>query len=97
MAKADIMYGDLLACNRLDLTGEVGAIKIPALIICGAEDKMTPPDLSRQLAAGISGSVLEVIAGAGHMAMIEKPAELNNSLQVFVESLGDNFHSSSKK
>ncbi|MDI6742609.1 MAG: alpha/beta hydrolase [Smithella sp.] len=89
LAKTDIMNGDLLACNRLDLTGEADAIKIPTLIICGAEDKMTPPDLSRQLAARISGSTLEMIAGAGHMAMIEKPVELNNSLREFVESFGD--------
>jgi pimeloyl-ACP methyl ester carboxylesterase len=89
LAKADIMYGDLLACNRMDLTGQTDVIKIPALIMCGAEDKMTPPDLSRQLAASISGSVLEIITGAGHMAMIEKPAEVNNSLREFVEALGD--------
>lgn len=90
LAKPNIMHGDLLACDFLDLTGEAEAIKIPALIICGAEDKMTPPDLSRQLAASISRSTLEMIAGAGHMAMIEKPAEVNNSLREFVESLGDN-------
>jgi pimeloyl-ACP methyl ester carboxylesterase len=41
------------------------------------------------LAASISGSVLEIITGAGHMAMIEKPAEVNNSLREFVEALGD--------
>ena len=72
LSKVDILYGDLLACNELDLTLEAGKISVPALIICGAEDKMTPPDLSRQLAAGISEAKLEIIEGAGHMVMIEK-------------------------
>jgi pimeloyl-ACP methyl ester carboxylesterase len=76
-AKVDVLYGDLSACNNLDLTQELGKINLPALVICGTEDKMTPPDFSRQLAAGISGATLEIIEGAGHMVMIERPAEFN--------------------
>jgi pimeloyl-ACP methyl ester carboxylesterase len=86
-SKVDVLYGDLTACNDLDLTQTADKIKVPALIICGAEDKMTPPDLSRALAAGISKSKLEIIEGAGHMVMIEKPMEFNNSLDKFAASI----------
>ena len=82
-----VLYGDLSACNNLDLTKETGKIIVPALIICGAEDKMTPPDLSRQLFAGISGATLEIIEGAGHMVMLERPAEFNTSLEEFAASI----------
>jgi pimeloyl-ACP methyl ester carboxylesterase len=86
-SKVDILYGDLSACNELDLTGQAENIKVPALIICGAEDKMTPPDLSRALAATIKGSSLEMIAGAGHMVMLERPAEFNKALEEFAASI----------
>jgi len=86
-SKVDVLYGDLLACNKLDLTQEAGKISVPALVICGAEDKMTPPDCSRQLAASISGATLEIIEGAGHIVMLERPAEFNASLDKFAESI----------
>jgi pimeloyl-ACP methyl ester carboxylesterase len=83
------LYGDLLACNELDLTCEIDKIKVPALMICGAEDKMTSPDFSRGLAAGIGGANLEIIAGAGHMVMMERPAEFNIALEKFVASISE--------
>jgi len=86
-SKVEVLYGDLLACNELDLTKEIDKIKVPALIICGAEDKMTSPDFSRGLAASIDGAKLEIIAGAGHMVMMERPAEFNVSLEKFVASI----------
>lgn len=86
-SKVKILYGDLSACNELDLTGEVEKITVPALIICGVEDKMTPPDLSRELAAKIQKSSLEIIAGAGHMVMLEQPAELGKALDKFIASI----------
>jgi pimeloyl-ACP methyl ester carboxylesterase len=86
-SKVEVLYGDLSACNNLDLTEEIDKINVPALVICGAEDKMTPPDFSLQLAAGISGAKLEIVEGAGHMVMLERPAEFNASLDQFAESI----------
>jgi pimeloyl-ACP methyl ester carboxylesterase len=86
-SSVEVLYGDLSACNNLNLTQELGKIKVPALVICGAEDKMTPLDFSRQLAAGISGATLEIIEGAGHMAMLERPAEFNTSLDKFATAI----------
>ena len=86
-SKVDVLYGDLSACNELDLTREAGKISVPALIICGAEDKMTPPDFSRQLAASISKAMLEIVEGAGHMVMLERPAEFNASVEKFAASI----------
>jgi pimeloyl-ACP methyl ester carboxylesterase len=86
-SRVDVLYGDLSACNELDLTQETGKIGVPALIICGAEDKMTLPDLSRALAAGIGKVTLEIVEGAGHMVMLERPAEFNESLDKFAASI----------
>ena len=86
-SKVNVLYGDLSACNNLDLTQELGKIRVPVLVICGAEDKMAPPDCSRRLAASISGATLKIIEGAGHMVMLERPAEFNMSLDKFAESI----------
>lgn len=85
--KVDILYGDLSACNELDLTGDAEKIKVPALIVCGTEDKMTPPDLSRALAEKIKGSSLKMVAGAGHMVMLEQPEEFEKALNKFAVSI----------
>ncbi len=83
----DVLHGDLSACDKLDLTADIGKIKTPALVLCGMEDKMTPPDLSRQIAAGIPGAKLCLIAGAGHMVMLEKPEELNRAVEEFASAI----------
>jgi len=83
----DAFYGDLYACDRMDIAAQVGSIAIPALVICGDEDKMTPPDLSRSIADAVPGAKLALIEGAGHYVMREKPGEFNQVLADFVRQL----------
>ncbi|MBW1734687.1 MAG: alpha/beta hydrolase [Deltaproteobacteria bacterium] len=78
------VYGDFSACNRFDLRNEVGGIDLPCLILCGEEDKLTPPALSRKLNESIKGSRLEIISSAGHMVMIENHNTFNRSVLDFV-------------
>jgi len=88
-AKANIavMQGDFLACSALDLTADIGKITIPVLVVCGAEDKMTPPDNSRYLADHIPGARMELLGDAGHLVMMENPEAFNRVLKDFVLSL----------
>ncbi|MGD0021574.1 MAG: alpha/beta hydrolase [Smithellaceae bacterium] len=86
-ARIEVLYGDLSACDKMNLTEEIAKISVPALVICGAEDKMTPPDSSRQIAGGIGGAKLCLIEGAGHMVMMERPKEFNEALNKFVLSI----------
>lgn len=86
-ANVEALYNDLAACDKMDLTQDVQKIKLPVLIVCGTQDKMTPPGLSEQIAAGISDARLCLIEGAGHMVMMEKAQEFNEALNSFVQSL----------
>ena len=88
-ANPDILYGDLLACDRLDIGNKVASIGKPTLVMCGADDKMTPPALSQFLRDNISGAQLSLIENAGHMAMLENAEAFNGALKSFVESLSD--------
>ncbi|MBU2054017.1 MAG: alpha/beta hydrolase [Proteobacteria bacterium] len=82
-----IIHGDFSACSHLDLTEDVAGIRLPALVICGAEDKMTPPALSEFLRDRIAGARLELIGGTGHFVMLEDPEAFNAALTDFVNSL----------
>jgi pimeloyl-ACP methyl ester carboxylesterase len=86
-ANPEIMHGDFIACDRLDITEAVAQIAVPALVVCGAEDKMTPPALSEYLGKHIPGAKLALIAGAGHCVMLENPEAFNAALADFVNSL----------
>ena len=83
----DILYGDFLACDRLDITDAIKRIKLPTLIICGQEDKMTPPVNSESLRDSIPGAKLALIAEAGHLVMMEDPEAFNKAIKTFVDSL----------
>jgi pimeloyl-ACP methyl ester carboxylesterase len=86
-ADPEALYGDFLACDRLDISDRVGQIKVPTLIICGLEDKMTPPAYSEALRDSILGAQLALIAEAGHLVMMEDPEAFNSALKTFVDSL----------
>jgi len=88
-ANPDILYGDLLACDRLDIGNEVASIGKPALVMCGADDKMTPPALSQFLRDNIPGAQLSLIENAGHMVMLENADAFNGALKSFALSLPD--------
>jgi pimeloyl-ACP methyl ester carboxylesterase len=85
--KAKVTYGDFVACNGFDRMAEIGNIHTRALVICGAEDQLTPPKYSQYLHEEIKNSRLAVIPGAGHSVMLEKHREFNEALEVFFASL----------
>ena len=87
LVNPETLYGDFLACSRFDVTETVSRIRVPALIVCGDEDKMTPAAMSQYLKDQIPGAQLEMISGAGHYLMQENAEAFNGALRRFAESL----------
>ena len=87
--RRDVLYGDFTACNRFDIMDRVGDIEAPTLVVCGSDDLLTPPKYAHFLAEKITGARLEIIDGAAHMVMIEKPHEFNSRVMEFLQTLGD--------
>lgn len=85
--RPSVLYGDFLACDAFDVSGRVAAISQPAVVICGAEDAMTPPRYAQFLAGSITGARLEVIPQAGHMVMLERPQAVANILRSFLSGI----------
>lgn len=55
-----------------DVRARLGEVDVPTLVIAGSRDLMTPASASREIAAGIEGSRLEILDGAGHMLIWER-------------------------
>ena len=62
--------------ERADHRDFLRTLQLPTLVMCGRADRVTPPDLSEELAAIIPGAQLEWIEGAGHMTLLEQPARV---------------------
>jgi len=72
---------------RRDQTDLLAEIKVPTLIIVGSEDPITPVADAETMGTKISGSLINVIDGAGHVSNVERPAEFNRALADFLAAL----------
>lgn len=77
---------DYEATGEVDFSGKIGKIKAPTLIIMGADDLLITKPMAQFLHENIEGSKLEVIPGAGHVNMLEKPEYVNDVILKFVGS-----------
>ena len=73
--------------SRRDQTELLSSIKVPTLIIVGAEDSVTPPADAGAMRAEIEGSRLFVVEGAGHLSNVERPSDFNRALVEFLRAL----------
>ncbi len=77
--------GCLLAmAGRTDTTESLSKIFLPSLIICGSEDKISPPGVMKSLAERIPNSKFVSVEDAGHMTPIENPKRVNSVIKRFL-------------
>jgi pimeloyl-ACP methyl ester carboxylesterase len=82
-----VMHADLVACSRFDVSERhprVDLVGLPTLVICGQEDKMTPLAMNQALVDFIPQAELVTVPSAGHMVMLEQPAEVAAAIQAFL-------------
>ena len=72
---------------RRDQTDLLPTVDVPALVIVGSEDAITPPSDAEAMHALIEGSRLAVVEGAGHVSNVERPEEFDRALAEFLEGL----------
>ncbi len=70
-----------------DQRERVRAIACPTLVLCGSEDRITPPQLSEALKDAIPSAALVEIAGAGHLSNAEQPSIFNRVLDAFLRGV----------
>lgn len=81
-----MLYRDLAACDTFDVMAQLPAITLPALILCGADDRLAPVKYSHYLHQHLVGSTLHIIPDAGHYVMREQPQMVNEALVEWAQS-----------
>jgi pimeloyl-ACP methyl ester carboxylesterase len=82
-----VMLNDFLCCDKFDIMDRVHEIKLPALIICGELDAMTPVKYANYLGAKIANSRVVIVPKAGHLVLAERPEVVNKAIEEFLKGL----------
>ncbi len=71
--------------TRPDSTSLLSTLHVPALVMVGEEDVLTPPAMSQDLHSSLSGSSLVTIKKAGHLSSLEQSTMFNVEIGRFLE------------
>jgi pimeloyl-ACP methyl ester carboxylesterase len=66
--------------SRPDSRPLLSSIKCPTLVLVGEDDVATPPELNKEIAAGIPGAKLTIVPDSGHLTTLEQPDAVNAAL-----------------
>ena len=81
---AQVTHDDFSACNAFDITDRIAAIDLPALIVCGSADRLTPVKYGSFLHRYLPDSKMVVIERGGHMMALEKPEAVAACFSEFI-------------
>jgi 3-oxoadipate enol-lactonase len=90
MIRATPVAGYAGCCNaipRINLTARLKEIRVPALVIVGADDAGTPPAMAREIHENLPGSDLVIIPSAAHLSNVEQPAAFDAALTKFYDRI----------
>jgi pimeloyl-ACP methyl ester carboxylesterase len=79
-----IAQASLAMAARPDSTDLLGRIDCPALVVVGAEDKLTPPGEAEKMSRAIPRAGFRMIPDAGHLSNIERPDDFNAIVAEFL-------------
>lgn len=74
--------------NRPDSTSDLARVSVPATIVVGEEDTLTPISDAQHMHRTAAGSTLVTIPDAGHMANMEAPGAFNEAMVTFLAGIG---------
>jgi pimeloyl-ACP methyl ester carboxylesterase len=67
--------------NRADRRTLLPRLGVPAVVVVGDADRLTPPDRAREIARGMTDAHLVLLSGVAHMSAMEAPREVAAALQ----------------
>ncbi|HEY6405917.1 MAG TPA: hypothetical protein VIY29_00475, partial [Ktedonobacteraceae bacterium] len=71
---------------KVELSARLSQISCPTLVLVGANDQLTPPELSEALVTGIHGAQFQLIADSGHVTPVEQPVAVTTALANLIKS-----------
>jgi 3-oxoadipate enol-lactonase len=76
------------ATATADFYQTTATLTLPTLVLSGADDRKTPPDLQRELADLVAGSQLNLLRGGTHVSMLTHPDAFGEALGGFLTRIG---------
>ena len=81
-------YRDLVTIDLFDVRDRIGSLKPPMLLIRGVDDPLSPPETELDIHQAVPNSRYLKLSRAGHFPMAEKPGEVNEAIEEFLEGIG---------
>jgi len=73
--------------TRADRRAELGAIRCPTLVLCGADDALTPSKVHEEMRANLPAALpLAVVPDCGHLSTLERPGAVSAHLRNWMEA-----------
>ena len=70
--------------GRLDSRPTLAQIECPALVLVGDDDRITPPHLSAEIAAGLAQAQHVIVEDCGHLSTIERPDDVSAAMRAWL-------------
>jgi len=86
-APSSVWTDGLVGLMDMDLRHAVRHVSVPALVVVGEQDRVTPPAQAVDLAGELPDGRLEVIPTAGHLPMLERHEEFNAAVAAFASQV----------
>jgi pimeloyl-ACP methyl ester carboxylesterase len=86
-APSSVWTDGLVGLMDMDLRHAVHHVRVPALVVVGEHDRVTPSAQAVDLVAELPDGRLQVIPGAGHLPMLERHEEFNAMLEAFASQV----------
>jgi pimeloyl-ACP methyl ester carboxylesterase len=76
-APAEVWTDALAGLVEMDLRHAMEHVRVPALVVVGDLDRVTPPATALAMTRALPSARLVVLRGAGHLPMLEQPERFN--------------------
>ena len=86
-ATRKVVLADFGLCRGLNLLPQLDQLRIPALLIGGADDLLVSTDQLAETQRAILGAEQTIIPDSGHFPMLEQPAAFVATLKQFLTTI----------
>ena len=84
-----VYLGCIAAIRNFDFAARLPSVKLPVLVVCGADDTDTPPEFNRRITSLVPGARYEEIAHARHFPNVENPDVFNRIMLDWLQAQRD--------
>ena len=86
--RPDGWTGFASAVATADFYQTTATLRLPTLVLAGADDRKTPPDLQRELADLVAGSQVRLVRGGTHLSMLTHVPDFAEAVNGFLTRIG---------